>query len=308
MTSLEISVVIPCYKTGNRVSALVTEIAESLNTFKPKSFEIIMVVDGSPDDTWNLVSAAANTHDFVRGINLMRNYGQHSALLAGVRAARGQVIVTIDDDFQHSPLDIPKLVNALNENVDIAYGVSVEEEHSFFRNFSSRVYKKFVGALLRAEGANIAGAFRAFKRDLVPGFSQSDDLYAPLDVMLTWVSSKSIGIPLQMQVRKDGSSNYTFRSLLRHALNALTGYSIAPLRFVSFLGLFTFGISFLIALFVLAQYLTGRIEVAGFPTLAILISMFAGVQLLSIGIIGEYLGRLHMRSMGRPRYVIRDEI
>ena len=197
---------------------------------------------------------------------------------------------------------------ALNDDVDIAYGASIEEEHSFIRNITSKTYKKFVGSLLRAEGVNVASAFRAFKRDLVPEFQGNDDLYAPLDLMLNWASNKSVSVPLQMHLRKDGTSNYTLRSLIRHALNALTGYSIAPLRLVSFLGLFTFGISFIIALVVLINYLTGRIEVAGFPTLAILVSMFAGVQLLSLGIIGEYLGRLHMRSMGRPRYVIRDEI
>jgi len=308
MSYTKISVVIPCYKTGMRVDALVTEIAAVLGPFTKQSFEIIMVVDGSPDNTWTLVSAAAKKYDFVRGINLMRNYGQHSALLAGVRAAHGQVIVTIDDDFQHSPSDIPKLTGALNDDVDIAYGASIEEEHSFIRNIASNAYKKFIGSLLRAEGVNLASAFRAFKKDLVPEFQGSDDLYAPLDLMLTWASNKSVGVPLQMRQREDGASTYTIRGLLRHALNAITGYSIAPLRLVSFLGLFTFGISFIVAIVVLVNYLMGRIEVAGFPTLAILVSMFAGVQLLSLGIIGEYLGRLHMRSMGRPRYVIRDEI
>ena len=287
---------------------LIEELDSALNVLTNNSYEIIMVVDGSPDGTWALVKDAAERSPQVHGINFMRNYGQHSALLAGVRNAQGEVIVTIDDDFQHSPSDIPKLVNALNKEIDIAYAVSMQDEHSFIRNLCSSLYKKIAGALLRIEGAEIAGAFRAFKKDLVSGLAGSDDLYAPLDVMLAWSSRKSVAVPVEMHQREDGSSNYSARRLFRHALNAVTGYSIAPLRLVSVLGLFAFGVSFIIAIAVLVNYMLGRIEVAGFPTLAILVSMFAGVQLLSLGIIGEYLGRLHMRSMGQPRYVIRDEI
>jgi glycosyltransferase involved in cell wall biosynthesis len=308
MTQMDISVVIPCYMTGNRVPKLIEELDSALNLITNNSFEIIMVVDGSPDGTWALVKDAALRLPHVHGINFMRNYGQHSALLAGVRIAQGEVIVTIDDDFQHSPSDIPKLIDALNEHTDIAYAVSIQDEHSFIRNLGSRLYKKFAGALLRIEGAEITGAFRAFKKDLVSGLAGSDDLYAPLDVMLAWSSRKSVAVPIEMHQREDGSSNYSARRLFRHAVNAVTGYSIAPLRLVSVIGLFAFAVSFIIAIVVLVNYMLGRIEVAGFPTLAILVSMFAGVQLLSLGVIGEYLGRLHMRSMGQPRYVIRDEI
>jgi glycosyltransferase involved in cell wall biosynthesis len=308
MGTLDISVVIPCYMTGNRVYKLIAELNSVLNLLSNNSFEIIMVVDGSPDDTWVQVKDAAQRLSHVHGINFMKNYGQHSALLAGVRIAKGEIIVTIDDDFQHSPSDIPKLISALNEDIDIAYAVSVHDEHSFIRNLGSRLYKKFAGALLRIEGAEIAGAFRAFKKDLLSGLAGIDDLYAPLDVVLAWSSRKSVAVPVEMHQREDGSSNYSARRLFRHAVNAVTGYSIAPLRLVSMIGLFAFAVSFIIAIVVLVNHLLGRIEVAGFPTLAILVSMFAGVQLLSLGILGEYLGRLHMRSMGRPRYVIREEI
>lgn len=308
MTGPKISVVIPCYKTSQRVNELVNQVSLSLGTYTDESYEIIMVVDGSPDDTWAVVSDVASKNSLVRGINLMRNYGQHSALLAGVRAARGNVIVTIDDDLQHSPHDIPALVEALSEEVDIVYGISAEEEHAFFRNIASNTYKKFVGVLLRAEGARIAGAFRAFKKDVIPRHEGHDDLFAPLDVMLSWYTSKSVGVQVEMAKRADGDSNYTVRGLIRHAINAITGYSIAPLRVISFLGLSTFIVSLIIFIVTMFQYFLGNITVAGFPTLAIMISMFAGINMLSLGVIGEYLGRLHMRSMGRPRYIIRDEI
>jgi glycosyltransferase involved in cell wall biosynthesis len=308
MTSPAISVVIPCFRTGNRIRELVKQVSLILGPYTNDSYEIIMVVDGSPDDTWAVVSDVASKDSFVRGINLMRNYGQHSALLAGVRASRGNIIVTIDDDLQHSPHDIPILIAALSEDIDIVYGISIEDEHKYIRNLASNTYKKFVGALLRAEGAKIAGAFRAFKRDVIPRHDGHDDLYAPLDVMLSWYSSKSVGVQVEMLKRMDGDSNYTMRGLIRHAMNAITGYSIAPLRVISFLGLATFIVSLIILIVTVFQYFLGNITVAGFPTLAIMISMFAGINMLSLGVIGEYLGRLHMRSMGRPRYIIRDEI
>ena len=287
---------------------LVHELDSVLGPLTGNSFEVIFVVDGSPDDTWEFVKIVANKHSNVHGINLMRNYGQHAALLAGIRSAKGRTIVTLDDDFQHAPHDIPKLTTALNDDIDIAYGVSVKDEHSFARNLGSSFYKKIASAVLRIEGAEVAGAFRAFKNELTSGFASSDDLYSPLDVMLAWSSNKSVGVPVHMNQREEDTSNYSVRKLFRHAVNAVTGYSIAPLRLVSLIGLVSFVVSFIIALVVLINYTLGRIEVAGFPTLAILVSMFAGVQLLSLGVIGEYLGRLHMRSMGRPRYVIRDEI
>ena len=302
-----ISVVIPCYRTGDRVGRLVAQIDAALTTSKYSSYEIVMVVDGSPDDTWYEVQQASEANSQVHGINLMRNFGQHAALLAGVRRAKGEVVVTLDDDFQHEPKDIPVLVDALTSEFDLIYGVSTIEEHSFFRNFTSRSYKWIAEKMLGLQNASNITAFRAFRKDLASGFEDTQDPFAPLDVLLSWTTTRVGTAQIEMKEREEGESGYSLRHLIRHAVNAITGYSTAPLRLVTFLGLTTFGVSLVLLIAIVVKYIRGDISVAGYPSLAIMVSLFAGAQLLSLGVIGEYLGRLHIRSMGKPRYVVRDD-
>ena len=307
MSDLQVSVVIPCYRTGQRVSRLVEEISKSLTEFTADSFEILMVVDGSPDDTWQQVQSAAHENKNVRGIELMRNYGQHAALLAGIRSARGEVVVTLDDDFQQNPAEIPSLIRALGDSYDLVYGVSTVEEHSALRNIASRSYKWLAEHMLQISNAKSVTAFRAFRRDLAAGFENTADPYAPLDVLLNWSTTRITSVPVRMNEREEGKSSYTFKSLVRHAINAVTGYSTTPLRFVTYVGLTTFLISFVLLARIFILYVYGDIRVVGYSSLAIMIAFFSGIQLLSLGIIGEYLGRLHMRSMGKPRYLIRTQ-
>ena len=308
MTNPQVSVVIPCYKTAGRVERLVTTISTALAQIVGNSYEIVLVVDGSPDQTWTEVQAIASTNsNHVRGINLMRNYGQQAATLAGVTHAHGDVVVTMDDDFQHNANDVKILLEKLNEGFDLVYGVTSVEEHNFFRNASSRLFKWTMESVLKIENYSIASAFRAFKRDLTRGFDATQDPFAPIDVLLSWTTTNVSSAPVRMHEREDGKSNYSIRSLIRHAMNSITGYSTFPLRLVTILGLGTFAISFTLTIVMLIRSLLGQITVAGYPSLAIMISLFAAVQLLSLGVIGEYLGRLHVRSMGKPRFVIRED-
>lgn len=307
MSHPQVSIVIPCYATGNRVERLVSEIESSMAQIPNSSFEIIFVVDGSPDNTWDYVLSACEGNKNVHGINLMRNFGQHAALLAGIRKATGNIIVTMDDDLQHIPNDVPKLLSALTSEYDLIYGVSSKEEHSWFRNAASQTYKWIAEHLLGMQDARNITAFRAFRRELASGFYQTEDPFAPLDVLLSWTTTKVGTQEVEMREREDGVSGYSFRKLVSHAINAVTGYSTKPLRIVTILGLATFGISALFLIGLVIKYLNGDISVAGYPSLAIMIALFSGTQLLSLGVMGEYLGRLHIRSMGKPRYVIRDE-
>lgn len=303
----QVSVVIPCYATGSRIERLVSSVEAVMATIPNTNFEIIFVVDGSPDNTWDCVLRACAKDKHIHGINLMRNFGQHAALLAGIRKATGSYIVTMDDDFQHDPNDIPRLLSALTSEYDLIYGVSSVEEHSFFRNLASQAYKWIAQHFLGLQDARNITAFRAFRRELASGFYQTEDPFAPLDVLLSWTTTKVGTQRVEMREREDGASGYSFRKLVSHALNAVTGYSTKPLRIVTILGLATFGVSTLLLIVFIVRYLSGDISVAGYPSLAIMIAFFSGTQLLSLGVMGEYLGRLHLRSMGKPRYVIRDE-
>ena len=301
-----ISVVVPVYNGAKSITQLADRLRAALDPMG--AWQLIFVVDGSPDDSWTIVRSLASSRPNVVGINMFRNFGQHNALLAGIRAAKYDVVVTMDDDLQHLPETVPVLIGALTEEIDLVYGHSPDEEHEGWRNVSSRFTKAAMGASIGGAMARDSGALRAFRTKLRDGFSEVDDPYVSIDVLLSWVTTRYTTASTPMVVRSEGSSNYTIRKLLRHTVNMVTGYSTKPLRLVTWMGfcLAFFGVVTLA--FVLIRYLTSNSEVPGFAFLASLISILAGAQLFGLGVIGEYLGRMHFRSMQRPPYVVREII
>jgi glycosyltransferase involved in cell wall biosynthesis len=301
-----VSVVVPVYKGRDSIRQLAERVDSTLTG--TVDWELIFVVDGSPDDSWQVVQELARQYRQVTGLELSRNFGQHSALLAGIRAAHHEVIVTMDDDLQHRPETIPVLLEAITDEVDLVYGSSPEPEHSFWRNLTSRIAKTVMGWTIGGQIVRDSGAFRAFRTPLRAGWEHVSDTYISIDVLLSWVTTRYLSVETPMDQRESGASNYTVRSLLKHALNMVTGYSSRPLRLVTWLG-FGFALFGSAAMvFVLIRYFTSSTEVPGFAFLACLISILAGAQLFGLGIIGEYLGRMHFRSMHRPTYVVRTVI
>lgn len=301
-----ISVVVPCYRSSETLEPLVERIRLALAPIT-NDYEVILVVDDSPDDTWEVVQRLSSQEQ-VRGLNLMRNYGQHNAILAGVLNAENELIVTMDDDLQHPPEAIPDLIRALTDEFDLVYGVAKVEEHGFWRNLASRAVKRAMVITLGVEHARKISAFRAFRNELKSPFMEVRDAFVSIDVILSWVTTRITSIEVEMERRAESESNYNVRSLFGHALNMVTGYSITPLKLVTMLGLATALLGFGLLVIVLVLFFTGRTEVAGFTTIASMVALFAGAQMAAIGILGEYLGRLHFRSMNRPTYVIRDEV
>ena len=298
-----VSIVVPVYRGRDSIGQLAARVDSTLTG--TVDWELIFVVDGSPDDSWQVVQALAVQYPQVTGLELSRNFGQHSALLAGIRAAHHDVVVTMDDDLQHRPETIPVLLDAMSDDIDLVYGSSPEPEHSFWRNATSRVAKTAMGWTIGGQMVRDSGAFRAFRTPLRVGWEHVSDTYISIDVLLSWVTTRYRSVETPMDQRESGTSNYTARSLLKHALNMMTGYSSRPLRLVTWLGFgfALFGSGALV--FVLIRYFTSSNEVPGFAFLASLISILAGAQLFGLGIIGEYLGRMHFRSMHRPTYVVR---
>ena len=301
-----ISVVIPCYKSRQTLPELARLLVPVLEA-TAEHHEVILVVDGSPDDTWDVARSLAEKYPTLEAIWLSRNYGQHNAILAGIRAARFDLIVTMDDDLQHRPDEITTLVAALGPDLDLVYGVAAEEEHGFLRSFASRNVKAVMALGLGISNARSISAFRIFRTRLRDGFVGLDGPHASLDVALSWTTTKTDTALVQMDHRADGRSNYSFRLLLRHATNTMLGYSTLPLRFVGYLG-FVFGIigSLLLAV-VLWQFFAGTTTVQGFTTLASMVAIFSGAQMVALGVVGEYIARIHSENMGRPTYVIREQ-
>ncbi len=299
-----LSVVVPVYNSPDSFPQLVSRQAESLPGVAER-YELVAVNDGSRDGSWEAIVAAAQRHSWIRGIDLMRNYGQHNAVLCGVRAAAHDVIVTMDDDLQNPPEEIAKLLAELGEGHDVVYGVPEKQQHGLLRNLASSLTKAVMRVGLGARVASDISAFRAFRTRLRVAFERYRSPLANIDVLLTWGTTRFGAVRVRHDPRTIGVSQYGFGKLLRHAFNMLTGFSTLPLRVASALGfVFTlFGAGVLI--YVLGRYLLLGYSVPGFPFLASVIAIFSGVQLFSLGIIGEYLARVHFRTLDRPLYAVR---
>jgi glycosyltransferase involved in cell wall biosynthesis len=303
-----VSVVIPCYRSRESLPPLISRLIPVLRDLT-QLHEVILVVDGSPDDTAQVARNIAATvgRSVVRVVELRRNYGQHNALLAGVAVARFDVVVTMDDDLQHRPEQIPALVAPLADTgVDLVYGVPIDEEHGWLRSQASRSVKSAL-AMAGVPNAQDVSAFRAFRSDLREAFNHVSDPFVSLDVVLSWATTSVRRVPVQMDQRETGRSGYTLRGLMRHALNMATGYSVLPLRLVTWLGLVVSAFGLVAFASVIYLNWTGQIQVAGFTTVVAMLGLLSGTMMLSLGIIGEYLGRLHVRSMQRPAYLVRAE-
>jgi glycosyltransferase involved in cell wall biosynthesis len=303
---MSVSVVVPCYRSASTLPALVRRLVDVLDG-SGGPYEIILVVDGSPDDTWDVAAALTHRYGEVRAIRLSRNYGQHNALLAGVREAVFDVVVTLDDDLQHPPEQIPLLLATLEgDRLDLVYGVPHEEEHGALRSLASRVVKAGMSGALGISGARTISAFRAFRTRLRDGFQDLSGPHACLDVALSWATTRVGAVRVRMHERAQGRSNYTPRLLLRHAMTMLVGYSAAPLRLASYLGFLTGLVGLLLGGAVLWRFAVGDTTVAGFTTIASMVALFSSAQLISIGVLGEYIGRIHGNGMGRPTYLVQE--
>jgi len=303
-----VSVVIPVFNSAATLEPLFARLLPVLDEID-LPYEVILVNDGSRDASAERVAMLAATYpDRVRGISLMRNYGQHNALLCGVRAARYATIVTIDDDLQHPPEEIPHLLAVLSEGYDVVYGTPHEEQHGLLRNLASQVTKLALQSAMGADVARHVSAFRVFRTDLRDAFAAYHNPFVSLDVLLTWGTERFGVRTVQRDPRRVGVSNYTLRKLITHALNMTTGFSTLPLQFASLIGFtFTlFGVAVLAYVFV-RYLLSGGLLLPGFGFLASIIAIFSGAQLLALGIIGEYLARMHVRTQDKPTYVIREQ-
>lgn len=302
-----ISVIVPVYNSQQTLSDLIARLVPVLAALAPH-YELILVNDGSRDGSWGVIQRLAAEHPWVVGFDMMRNYGQHNALLCGIRAARFDKIVTLDDDLQNPPEEIPKLLGRLDEGFDVVYGKPQAMRHGLWRNLASQITKAVLKTAMGADTAGNISAFRIFRTAVRDAFGTYRSPFVSIDVLLTWGTTRFTAIPVKHDARTVGASNYTLRKLFVHALNMVTGFSTWPLQLATFIGFaFTlFGIA--VMCFVMISFLLHRTTVQGFTFLASMIAVFAGAQLFALGIIGEYLARLHFRTMERPTYTVRSTL
>lgn len=299
------SVVIPVYNSEESLEQLVTRLKGVIPALFA-TYEIILVNDGSKDRSWQVIRALSQQHPELVGINLMRNQGQHNAVLCGIRAARHAVIITLDDDLQNPPEEIPKLLEEFKKGYDVVYGTPRELRHGFRRNLASRTIKYTLRLAMGDDIGLRVAAFRLFRTQLREAFADYHSPYVSIDVLLSWGTTRFSWVYVDLVERAAGASNYTFRKLASLAITMLTSFSVLPLRLASIMGFIFTIIGFLILLYVLVSFVIYGGSVPGFPFLASMVAIFSGVQLFSLGIMGEYLARIYMRAMNRPSYVIRE--
>ncbi len=297
-----LSVVVPVYNSERTLPVLLARLEPVLSA-SAESFEVILVDDASRDGSREVVRALSAHHPWIRGLELMRNFGQHNALLCGIREARGSVIVTLDDDLQNPPEEIPKLLDRLADDNDVVYGSAQQGRHGIWRNAASLITKIALKAAVGSDVVRHVSAFRAFRCELREAFAEYRSPDVSIDVLLSWGTNRFAWVEVEHDDRAAGSSNYTFATLLRHALIMTTGFSTLPLRLASLSGFACTLVGLCLLLFVVGRYLIEGTSVPGFPFLASMIALLSGAQLFALGIIGEYLAVVHSRATNRPAYV-----
>src|SRR5881392_2835643 len=304
-TTPELSLVIPVYNGSRTVGALVEHTAK---IFGSTSFEIVLVNDGSKDDSETVCAGLAEKFSQnVTFVHLSRNCGEHSAILAGFAHARGRYIAVLDDDGQNPPEEVVRMLDELKrKNYDVVYGHYIEKKHSWFRNLGSRFNDRIATLMLHKPNDLYLSSFKVMNRFLANEIIKYHGPYPYTDGLIYRVTRNIGQIPVEHRVSSNGSSRYTLRRLVRLWLNMFLNFSIKPLRISVYVGLFASCLSIvaLVAILIDKLWITKNVTV-GIPTVLGSIVFFAGVQLMILGLVGEYLGRLYLDHTGTPQYVVR---
>jgi glycosyltransferase involved in cell wall biosynthesis len=304
---LDLSIVIPVYNSAGTLGELMNRLTRVLAPIT-KKYEIILVDDGSVDDSWaEIKKQQALYGQHLLAVQLMRNFGQHNALMCGLGIAIGEYVVTMDDDLQNPPEEVPKLLQYIEyKGLDLVYGCPSIRNHSTWRNFGSKMVWWFYRKIFRNQVSPTP--FRIMRYHLVQSVLFYKLNFTYLDGLLAWCTFRIEGLEVEHHSRSRGNSGYSFSKLLTLALNLCTNFSLIPLQIVSGIGLLTAASGLLFGTYYLFQYLASNIAVPGFASTIIAILILGGVQLLALGVIGEYLGRLHINVNRKPQYVIRQMV
>jgi undecaprenyl-phosphate 4-deoxy-4-formamido-L-arabinose transferase len=304
---VEISLVIPVFNEA----AILPELVSRLNTVCAglgKSYEIIFVDDGSDDNSFAALQNLKQQDPNLRLLKFTRNFGQQAAVLAGFRLCRGEIVVQLDSDLQHPPEEIPKILEAFTEEVDLVTTIPKQRRDGILRTLGSRYLHGF-GQLLFGHAFKLnLSSFRAMRRSVIEKVEACRDRSRYMAVLMSWMSVPSVEIQVEHHIRQKGRTKYSILNLIQLTWDLITGYSNFPLRVVTYMGLIGSMMGFALMLFLLFQRIVQGILIDGFIVLSAVFAFFAGVQLLSIGFLGEYLGRVHMQLQNRPDYIVEKVI
>jgi len=303
---LVLSLVIPVYGSEKVLPELVSRLQTTLDQIDcvRNSYEVIFVCDCSPDDSWHVIQTLSSKYPWVRGISLRMNAGQHNALMAGFAKATGEIVMTMDDDLQHSPSDIPALLDELARGRDVVYARFKKRMHASWKIAGSRLNDLVAGYLMQKPKGLYLSPFRAMKAAICEDILRYQGPYVYVDGLILSVTRNIGTVDVDHHDRYAGDSGYSFKKSLSLWLKMATNFSIVPLRITSFVGICFSGLGFLLAILLIIQKFTLDLMPIGWSSLIVTILIVGGVQLLALGMVGEYLGRVLLTLNSRPQYVI----
>ena len=304
----KISFVIPCYRSENTLPHVVAEIDEKMQSLTEYEHDIFLVNDCSPDGTMDVIRKLCKEHDHIKGIDFARNFGQHSALMAGLRHSDGDYVVCLDDDGQTPADEVDKLLGKLEEGYDAVYARYDHKQHSAFRNFGSKVNELMTRIMLGKPPALYVSSYFAVKRFVVEDMIRYENSY-PYVIGLVLRSTGNIAnVSVNHRERESGTSGYTVKKLMGLWLNGFTAFSVKPLRIATAMGAISAVIGFLYGIYTIVKRMINPDVPLGFSSTMAAIVFFGGMIMLMLGLIGEYIGRIYISLNNSPQYVIREKI
>lgn len=303
---MKISVVIPCYGSERTIEPVVEEIERTIRQ-RETEYEIILVNDCSPDNVWEKIVFLSQKYESVKGICFAKNFGQHSALMAGYRESSGDIVISMDDDGQTPADELYKLVDQVEAGYDVVYATYEDKKHSVFRNFGSKLNDFMCDILLGKPKGLMVTSYFAAKRFIIDEICRYQNSYTYV-IGLIFRSTKNIGtVPVQHRARTEGDSGYTFGKLIGLWLNGFTAFSVKPLRFATLLGISIAGLGFLYVIYIIVNKILNPSVPVGWSSTMAAIFLIGGLILFTLGINGEYLGRVYISINDAPQYVIKKK-
>lgn len=308
METLKISFIIPCYRSAQTLPAVVDEIGAMCAARSEDAYEVLLVNDASPDGdaTWNAITALAGQNPHVRGINLARNFGQHGALMAGLNASKGEIVICLDDDGQTPPSEAPKLIAAIENGADAAYARYLNKQHSVARNFGTALNEWMASALIGKPKELYVSSYFAVKRFVVDEMVRYTGAYPYVIGLVLRATNRIVNVDIEHHAREVGESGYTFGKLFALWLNGFTAFSIKPLRIATVSGCVFAALGFLYGIYTIIKKLVMPDVPLGFSAMMSAIVFIGGMVLFMLGMVGEYIGRLYINNNNSPQYVIRE--
>lgn len=304
----KISFVIPCYRSEKTLEHVVTEIRDKMKTLTDYSYEVILVNDCSPDGTLAVIRRLCEADDAVKGISFARNFGQHSALMAGLRQSAGDYVVCLDDDGQTPADEVDKLLAKLDEGFDAVYAQYQHKQHSLFRNLGSKVNELMTRVMLDKPRELYVSSYFAVRRFVVEDMIRYENSF-PYVIGLVLRATKNItNVTVQHREREEGRSGYTLKKLLGLWFNGFTAFSVKPLRIATTLGVISASMGFLYGIYTIVKRFINPAVPMGFSALMAALVFFGGMIMIMLGMIGEYIGRIYISMNNSPQYVIRERM